>query len=58
MVTQCKPPTKDHLVLKTAFAGTKGWSVVTGFTVIPKKTLAIRDLAYVKSCCVKHFAGA
>ena len=28
MVTRCKPLTKDHLLLKTAFAGTKGWSVV------------------------------
>ena len=34
MVTQCKPLTKDHLLLKTAFAGTKEWSVVTGFTVV------------------------
>ena len=33
MVARCKPLTKDHLLLKTAFAGTKGWSVVTGFTV-------------------------
>ena len=33
MVTRCKPLTKDHLLLKTAFAGTKGWSLVTGFTV-------------------------
>ena len=33
MVTRCKPLTKDHLLLKTAFAGIKGWSVVTGFTV-------------------------
>ena len=32
-VARCKPLTKDHLLLKTAFAGTKGWSVVTGFTV-------------------------
>ena len=34
MVMQCKPLTKDHLPLKTAFAGTKGWSLVTGFTVV------------------------
>ena len=33
MVARCKPLTKDHLPLKTAFAGTKGWSLVTGFTV-------------------------
>ena len=33
MVARCKPLTKDRLLLKTAFAGTKGWSVVTGFTV-------------------------
>ena len=37
MVAQCKPLTKDHLPLKTAFAGTKGkgWSLVPGFTVLP-----------------------
>ena len=34
MVARCKPLTKDHLLLKTAFAGPKGWSVVTGFTVL------------------------
>ena len=34
MVTQCKPLTKDHLLLTTAFVGTKGWSVVSGFTVL------------------------
>ena len=33
MVARCKPLTKDHLPLKTAFAGTNGWSLVTGFTV-------------------------
>ena len=33
MVARCKPLTKDHLLLKTAFAGTKGWSLVTGSTV-------------------------
>ena len=34
MVARCKPLTKDHLPLKTTFPGTKGWSLVTGFTVI------------------------
>ena len=35
MVVRCKPPTKDHLPLKTAFSGLKGWwSLVTGFTVL------------------------
>ena len=33
MVARCKPLTKDHLPLKTTFPGTKGWSLVTGFTV-------------------------
>ena len=33
MVVQCKPLTKDHLPLKTAFSGPKGWSLVTDFTV-------------------------
>ena len=33
MVAPCKPLTKDHLPLKTTFPGTKGWSLVTGFTV-------------------------
>ena len=33
MVVRCKPLTKDHLPLKTAFSGAKGWSLVTGFTV-------------------------
>ena len=33
MITRCKPLTKDHLPLKTTFPGTKGWSLVTGFTV-------------------------
>ena len=28
-----RPLTKDHLPLKTAFSGPKGWSLVTGFTV-------------------------
>ena len=34
MVVPCKPLTKDHLPLKTAFSGPKRWSLVTGFTVI------------------------
>ena len=34
MVAQCKPLTKDHLPLTTTFPGTKGWSLVTGFTVL------------------------
>ena len=34
MVVRCKPLTKDHLPLKTTFPGTKGWSLVTGFTVL------------------------
>ena len=33
MVARCKPLTKDHLPLTTTFPGTKGWSLVTGFTV-------------------------
>ena len=34
MVVRCKPLSKDHLPLKTAFPGPKGWSLVTGFTVL------------------------
>ena len=34
MVVRCKPLTKDHLPLKTAYSGPKGWSLVTGFTVV------------------------
>ena len=38
MIVPCKPLTKDHLPLKTAFSGPKGWwSLVTGFTVKSKK---------------------
>ena len=33
MVVRCRPLTKDHLSLKTAFSGPKGWSLVTGLTV-------------------------
>ena len=44
MVARCKPLTKDHLLLKTAFAGTKGRSVVTGFTVfkLQRKQLVLQ----------------
>ena len=34
MVARCKPLTKDHLSLTTTFPGPKGWSLVTGFTVL------------------------
>ena len=35
IVVQCKPLTKDHLPLTTAFSGPKGWwSLVTGFTLL------------------------
>ena len=37
------PLTKDHLPLKKAFSGLKGWSLVTGFTVHP--------LIALKCCC-------
>ena len=33
MVVRCKARTKDHLPLKTAFSGPRGWSLVTGFNV-------------------------
>ena len=32
MVVQCKPAAKDHLPLRTAFSGPKGWSLATGST--------------------------
>ena len=34
MFVRCKLLTKDYLSLKTAFSGPKGWSLVTGFTVV------------------------
>ena len=34
MVVRYKPLTKDHLPLKTAFSGPKGWPLVTDFTAI------------------------
>ena len=39
MVVRCKPLTKDHLPLKTAISGPKGWSLVTGCTVVVCKTI-------------------
>ena len=33
-IVRCKPLTKDHLPLKTAFSGPKGWLLVTSFTAL------------------------
>ena len=46
-VVRCKPLTKDHLPLNTAFSGPKGWSLVTGFTV----TLKYGRKHCASSCC-------
>ena len=46
MVARCKPLTKDHLPLKTAFAGTKGWLVVT--------CLSLHSVCFISSCLTSH----
>ena len=54
MVARCKPLTKDHLPLKTTFPGTKGWSVVTGFTVTTTgdaETFQVTQLQWIPSLC-------
>ena len=48
MVARCKPLTKDHLPLTTTFPGTKGWSLVTGFTVI----IIIIIISTVRCCII------